>query len=104
MMMPPPPLLSPWTFTFRLDIDLPGLGRDDLLGILDATSSLEELEAYGIDFRSITDTDDLSLIADSLPSTPLALHLQFCWDNIPFTDPSMGHLVIYNHSFSGAYA
>lgn len=104
MMMSPPPLLLQWTFTFRLDIDLPGLGRDDLLKILDAISSLEELEAYGIDLRSITDADDLDFIADSLPSTPSAVHLQFCWDNIPFTDYSMGHLVLHNHSFNGTYA
>jgi hypothetical protein len=81
------------TLPYRLDFDLPGIASDHVLELLSAISNLPSIEALGFDIRSITDLDDLSLVASYLPPTLSALHLELCWENVPVIEPGMRALV-----------
>jgi hypothetical protein len=81
------------SITNRLDLDLPGIVPSQLFLLLEAISSLPNLEAFGCDVRSVTEIEDLGIISDYLPLTLSALHLQFCWENVSFTEPEMRPLL-----------
>jgi hypothetical protein len=72
---------------------LPGITSNVIFKLLDAISGLSELEALGCDVRSIADIEDIGLVAEHLPLTLAALHLQFCWENVPFTESGMHALL-----------
>jgi hypothetical protein len=61
--------------------------------VIEVISGLPEMEALGYDLRSIVDIEDIERISKCLPSTLIALHLQFSWENVPLNDPEMEHLL-----------
>lgn len=77
----------------RLDFDLPGSTRTGAFTLLETISELKELEVLGVDLRSLTDEADFNLVAECLPTTLHALHLQSCWENLPINTPEVTALV-----------
>jgi hypothetical protein len=73
---------------------MPGLERAHLLKLLEGISEVKNLEVLGIDCRSIFDLEDVETVAQFLPSTLVALHLQLSWENVPFTGAELKDLVL----------
>lgn len=76
----------------RLDFDFPGSERAGILDLLREIASLQHLKAYGMDLRAL-DEDDYETIAKFFPPTLCAIHLQTCWENLPYTAPEVEHMV-----------
>jgi hypothetical protein len=51
------------------------------------------LRVLGLDVRCLTAQEDAALVAAALPPGLVALHLQQCWENVPFTCEEMVPLV-----------
>jgi hypothetical protein len=51
------------------------------------------LRVLGLDARCLTDQEDSALVAAALPLGLVALHMQQCWENVPFTCAEMVPLV-----------
>jgi hypothetical protein len=84
----------------RLDLDLPGAERAAVLDMLTFVKGFRELEAFGMDLRTLTDEEDLYIIADRIPDMLCAIHLQTCWENLPLDTPEMSGLVRFSVSYS----
>jgi hypothetical protein len=64
-----------------------------MLVLLQCIPKLPRLEVLGLDCRSTFDLDDMPLIADALPQSLLAFHLQLSFENVPLSNPNMQVLV-----------
>jgi hypothetical protein len=78
----------------RLDLDIPGLGRQATLSLLEVISKkLPKLTALGMDVRTLSELEDLEILAEHLPEQLRACHVQLCFENIPLNTPEMEKLV-----------
>lgn len=87
--------LSTKTQLRRLDTDLPGCQRTGVMELLDCIAQMENLEALGVDLRTLTDEEDLEIISTYLPDSLAAIHLQTCWENLLLESDEMAPLVSF---------
>jgi hypothetical protein len=78
---------------FRLDVDMPGLTPSNMLTLLETVSHMQDLRVLGFDLRSISDEEDLAVMASYLSPSLTALHIQISWENIPFSSGELEKLV-----------
>jgi hypothetical protein len=82
---------------YRLDVDIPGLTSSNALELLETVSHLGHLRVLGFDLRSISDEDDIPVLAAYLSPSLTALHLQIAWENTLFSSRELVDLVRTPH-------
>jgi hypothetical protein len=88
-----PQIYALTTKYFRLDVDMPGLTPSNMLTLLETVSHMQDLRVLGFDLRSISNEEDLAVMASYLSPSLTALHIQISWENIPFSSGELEKLV-----------